>query len=324
MLHRLQVCIDTFVHQAETCAVPSELIVVDWNPPPGAALTEAVRWPGHRHWCDIRLITVPPAVHAKQPLAHLLPILIHRARNVGVRRARGRFILPTSADILCSDELIGEIARQQLDEAALYRIARYDVPVAALDMVNHDERLRFCREHVTVVHERKGSYALPGVPALFTNGAGDFTLLSRDLYFRLRGMCEERHYHSMHWDSVFCYMAYAACGKELVFTDPCRIYHVDHGTASWRSKPRLVERVIRSLPIDERRSKRLIKKLRSRWPPRSQMDDRGVPYLNLKTTSGRAEYDSLIRTILEQRGAFVYNDADWGLGSEALDEQVIS
>ena len=84
------------------------------------------------------------------------------------------------------------------------------------------------------------------------------------------------------------------------------------------------ERGIRSLPISERRSKRLIKKLWSRWPPRSQMDERGVPYLNLKSAAGRAEYESLLRTIVEQRGAFLYNDADWGLDSYTLEEQVIS
>ena len=41
MLRRLQVCIDTFLHQAETFELPSELILVDWNSPPNAGLGEA-------------------------------------------------------------------------------------------------------------------------------------------------------------------------------------------------------------------------------------------------------------------------------------------
>jgi hypothetical protein len=324
MLRRLQVCIDAFLHQAEAFELSSEMILVDWNSPQGAALDEALRWPQSHRWCQVRVITVPPTVHAIQRFADRLPILIHRARNVGIRRARGRFVLPTSADILCSDELIQTIASSQLDACALYRIARSDVPLAALDIDDHDARLRFCRDHVQVVHDRRGSYVLTGAPALFTNGAGDFTLLSRALYSRLRGVPEEREYHSMHWDSIFCFMAYAACGKELVFTDPCRIYHVDHGTPSWRARPRLLERVAARLPIGTRRAKRLAKQIRARWPPRSSMDDRGVPYLNLKKPADRAEFEGLVRRVVDAKGSFLYNDTNWGLGDDDLPERVIS
>ena len=324
MLRRLQVCIETFLHQAEGYELPSELILVDWNSPPDAGLADAVRWPATNRWCSIRVITVPAAVHATQRFGDRLPILIHRARNVGIRRARGSFVLPTSADILCSDELIDTIAARQLDVCALYRIARHDVPRAALEIDDHYERLQFCRDHVQTIHERRGSYIVAGAPALFTNGAGDFTLLSRDLYRRLHGVPEEREYHSMHWDSIFCFMAYAACGKEIVFTDPCRIYHVDHGTPSWRATPRLIERVAAGLPIGTRRAKRLAKTIRARWPPRSAMDERGVPYLNLKKASARAEFEGLVRRIMEAKGEFVYNDADWGLGDRELPERAIS
>ena len=323
MLGRLQVCVDTFLHQAERFALASELILVDWNPPGGRPLEPALRWPGGRTWCSIRIITVPPDVHATQRFAGILPILIHRARNVGIRRARGRFVLPTSADILCSDELIAELARRQLDDDAMYRAPRHDVPVATLDIEDHDARLQYCRDHVEVVHERTGSYRIPGVPFLFTNGAGDFTLLSKELYVRLHGIPEERQYHSMHLDSIFCHMVYAACGKEIVFADPCRVYHVDHGTASWRPEPRLIERIAASLPIGARRAKRLARRVRARWPPRSRMDRRGVPYINLRTPSGRQEFEGVIRDVVEQRGAFRYNDADWGLGSYTFDERTI-
>jgi hypothetical protein len=323
MLRRLQVCIDTFLHQAERCALPSELILVDWNPPSGRPLESALRWRSDRRWCTVRIITVPPGVHATQRFARILPILIHRARNVGIRRARGRFVLPTSADILCSDELIAEFARRQLDDCALYRAARHDVPVAALDIDDHDARLQYCHDHVATVHGRTGSYQIAGVPLLFTNGAGDFTVLSKELYVRLHGIPEESRYHSMHFDSVFCYMAYAACGKEIVFSDPCRIYHVDHGTASWRAEPRLIERIAAALPIGARRARRLARKVRTRWPPRSRMDKRGMPYLNLRTPSGRGEFEGLVREIVGRGGAFVYNDADWGLGDHALDEHAI-
>jgi hypothetical protein len=57
---------------------------------------------------------------------------------------------------------------------------------------------------------RARSYRIDGLLHLFTNGSGDFTLLSRDLYFRPHGIPEEREFHSMHFHSIFCFMAHAA------------------------------------------------------------------------------------------------------------------
>src|SRR5262245_14430203 len=94
MLRRLQVSITALIEQLERFGVPSELVLVDWNPPSGKDLWQAIEWPCTTGRCTVRVITVPPQVHATLPFAVQLPILIHRARNVGVRRARGEFVLP--------------------------------------------------------------------------------------------------------------------------------------------------------------------------------------------------------------------------------------
>ena len=324
MLRRLQVCVDSFVHQVEAAALPSELILVDWNPPPDRPLRTALKWPASPRSSTIRLITVPPAVHARQRFGDRLPIIIHRARNVGVRRARGTFILPTSADILFSDELIATFAMRRLDPAAIYRIVRHDVPEAVLELDSHDARLSYCREHVMQVHGDERSYRIPGAPPLFTNAAGDFTLMSRELYARLRGIPEEHEFHSVHLDSVFCYQAHAAGAIQQIFVEPCRMYHVDHGVPSWRRRAGMLERLAARLPLTPKTSKRLVKKIRKRFPPRSPIDRLGVPYLTKSTPAGKAHYEGFIRQILEARGGFVYNTQDWGLGNETLDEELIA
>ena len=323
MLRRLQVCIDSVVHQLEAAALRSELILVDWNPAPDRSLGAALNWPAAARSCTIRLITVSPAVHAKQRFGDRLPIIIHLARNVGVRRARGVFVLPTSADILFSDELVATFAMRQLDPAAVYRIVRHDVPEAVLALDLHDDRIRYCHEHVMEVQGDQRSYRIPGAPPLFTNAAGDFTLMSRDMYMRLRGIPEEHEFHSMHLDSVFCYQAHAAGATQQVFMDPCRMYHVDHGVPSWRRRPGLLERLAARLPLKPKTSKKLVKHIRKISPPRSPIDRLGVPYLTKSTPAGKAHYEGLIRRILEARGEFFYNPADWGLGNEVLDEEVI-
>jgi hypothetical protein len=324
MLRRLQVCIDTFLDQAERFAIPSELILVDWNPPPRRDLWGALAWPSALRHCTIRVITVPRRVHARLPFATELPIIIHRARNVGIRRARGEFVLPTSADILLSNELAEWFSRRLLDHGGVYRIARHDVPEKTLRFKTSERRLAYCRERVLQVHRRDRSYRIDGLPELFTNGAGDFTLMSREMYFRLHGIPEEREYHSMHFDSVFCFMAHAAGAQEIELQDPLRIYHVDHGTPSWRPSASWLERAAARLPLRAKAAKRAIKLARRLAPQQSAMARRGVPFLDLSGAAGRTQYEHLIRRIVGEPGAFRYNDANWGLAEYSFEERVLA
>jgi hypothetical protein len=322
MLRRLQVCIASFITQMERFDVPSELILVDWNPPAGKGLWETLEWPAALRRCTVRVIIVPPQLHATLPFADRLPILIHRARNVGIRRARGTFVLPTSPDILLNDELAQWFGLRELGLDCMYRIVRRDVPIEALAYDSHAKRLKYCKTHVLQSHGRQGSQRIEGLPYLFTNGAGDFTLLSRDLYFKLHGIPEEREFHSMHFDSVFCFMAYAAGAQETELGHPYRIYHVDHGTPSWRATASWLERAVSRLP-GRKVSRRLLPLARKVAPRKSALDRRGVPYLDCSTRAGRAQYEELVKTLVLEPGAFRYNDAEWGLGQHTLEERAI-
>ena len=323
MLRRLQVNVNAFIEQMERFDLSSELLLIDWNPPDGKELWQAIDWPSSTlHRCTVRVITVPRQIHATVPFADRLPILIHRARNVGIRRARGEFVLPTSSDILFSNELAQWFGRRELDPNCMYRIVRRDVPAKALLYGSTDKRLRYCRNHVQQVHKRDSSYQIAGLPHLFTNGAGDFTLMSRDMYFRLHGIPEEREFHSMHFDGILCFMAHAAGAQEVELGAPMRIYHVDHGAPSWRSQASWLERAASRVPIQELAA-RLVPIVRKIAPPLSSLDRLGVPYLDCSTRTGQAKYERLIRSLIERPDAFRYNDADWGLAQHRLEERVL-
>ena len=86
-----------------------ELIVVEWNPlPDRQPLAEVLT--KVNNLC-VRIITVPNAVH--EQIGHTSPVLEYYGKNVGIRRARGRFVLTTNPDIIFTDHLINEIARNQ-------------------------------------------------------------------------------------------------------------------------------------------------------------------------------------------------------------------
>jgi hypothetical protein len=306
----------------ERFGLPSELLLVDWNPPAGKELWQAIHWPSTLRSCTVRVLTVPSQLHQTLPFADQLPILIHRARNVGIRRARGEFILPTSADILLSNELVEWFGRRELDPACMYRVVRRDVPEKALQYTSITKRLRFCRNHVQQVHKRDPSYRVEGLPHLFTNAAGDFTLMSRDMYFRVNGIPEEREFHSMHFDGILCFMAHAAGAREVELGAPHRIYHVDHGAPSWHAELSWLERVVSRLPVRSL-SASLTPVARRILPPTSDIDRRGVPRLDCSTRAGQARYEKLIRTLVQGPEAFRYNGADWGLAQHMLEERVV-
>ncbi len=65
------------------------------------------------------------------------------AKNVGIRRARGDFILATNIDIIFSDELMRFIARQKLNPKKFYRVDRYDINSGLSKDFTLDESLEY-------------------------------------------------------------------------------------------------------------------------------------------------------------------------------------
>jgi hypothetical protein len=106
LLGRMQVFVDTLFHQARRHNVSTELVLVEWNPlPDRGPLAQALRWPADLGEGAVRIITVPPALHNRYEHSGALPLYQMIAKNVGIRRARGEFVLATNIDIVFSGEL---------------------------------------------------------------------------------------------------------------------------------------------------------------------------------------------------------------------------
>ena len=161
LLPRMQLFVDGFIEQCKRHRLDAELILVEWNPPPERPrLTAALRWPSEPGPCRVRIIEVPPEVHRRFQFFDCLPLFQMIAKNVGIRRARGEFVLATNVDILFSDELMRFLASRRLDGGRMYRIDRHDVlPDVPLE-ASLDEQLSFCRSHLLRVHTRDGSCPL--------------------------------------------------------------------------------------------------------------------------------------------------------------------
>jgi hypothetical protein len=161
LLGRMQVFIDAWINQCKRHGLDSELILVEWNPPPDRdRLDTALRWPADTSPCQVRIITVPPELHARYHHSAALPLYQMIAKNVGIRRARGEFILPTNIDIVFSDELVAFLASRQLEKGRMYRIDRHDVMSDVPIESTLDQQLEYCRGHLIRLCAREGTFAM--------------------------------------------------------------------------------------------------------------------------------------------------------------------
>ncbi len=156
-LRRTQIFINCFARQCERYRLPAELILVDWNPVDGRkGLGSVLRMPDETTYCSFRIITVPKEVHDRIKYSEKLPFFQMIAKNVGIQRAHGQFVLATNIDIIFSNELMAFISRQQLDPRRLYRVDRCDIKAGLSEHLNLDETLSYAWDNPIRLNKRMG------------------------------------------------------------------------------------------------------------------------------------------------------------------------
>ena len=124
---RLEHALGFLVRQLDKHKVPSEVIVVEWNPPPDrplmAELLSSLGGAGH---VSVRVIVVPPHHHEGPQGWRKRGMHVNNAANVGIRRARGRFVTPKALDTFYSEQLVSRLGRLDLEEGYVYRCDRLD------------------------------------------------------------------------------------------------------------------------------------------------------------------------------------------------------
>ena len=295
-LHRINVFVKTLITLIEKYELLSELIIVEWNPPEDRPrLKDAILWPTvQRKFCHIRIIEVSRELHEKLPNPGKLPLLEYIGKNVGVRRARGEFILVTNPDIIFNEAIIKYLASQPLSSECFYRINRYDIKSSVPLDTPVEKLLEYCENNIIRVcgywytnegnlniyrylrafagHLKQKVLWFPFVPP-HTNASGDFLLMHRDRWIALRGYSELKGWH--HIDSLIVIMALFSGLRQIIFKEPLRIYHMDHPRAEGGKKP---------------------------W-----------------TQDVEIAYQKLIK----ERKPIVFNNETWGLGNENLPETSI-
>jgi hypothetical protein len=162
----MQIFVTGLLQQCRRFGLHSELIIVEWNPPSDRPkLAEALTWPVQPGPCVVRIIEVPENIHRRFKHSEKLSLFQMIAKNVGIRRARGQFVLATNIDVLFSDDLVRFLSDGGLLENAMYRIDRHDAPATVPPEATIQQQLEFCRRNVIRVNQRDGTFKPKGLLA---------------------------------------------------------------------------------------------------------------------------------------------------------------
>jgi len=264
-LHRMQVFVNVLLSLWHKHGLDAELIIVEWNPPKDRPrLKDALTWPKCLKPGMVRIIEVPNKIHCRLPNSDRMPMFEYIAKNVGIRRARGEFVLATNPDLVYSDELVRFLASRRLSTDYFYRIDRYDVAdLVPLDLPL-EKQLEFCAKHTFRVATINGTVPIQKFPyrarrlirsllssprrilaraenpspsrqQLHTNASGDFFLMARQHWHKVRGYPELKSHSFI--DGYACFLAAALGMEQVVLKSPLRIYHQEHDRSEHTKRP---------------------------------------------------------------------------------------
>lgn len=311
--------------QLEREAVDSEIILCEWNPPPGRPLlADILEFPAGLEHVSIRFIVVPPEHHRRLKGSDQRNIHVGEACNVGIRRAAGRFITARASDAFFSPEVIAAIGRKNLDIDAMYRIDRHDVLITDESIWQLDDHALLATlaampssPHAPIVQKPYW-----GMRDLHTNACGDFTLMSDAHWHVLRGHPVDTTGISLDLDSLVMHGAAANGVREVRWPASCRLYKPSHRSIStarvaqlWRPWQRRLDKF-----VADRVSEEAAYKIRTLldFPRRSVA---GVPSI-----AGASFERNLVRPARRWASGERYvptQPENWGLADVALEERVV-
>lgn len=113
LLRRTSAFVNSVFEQSKKWNVSVELIIVEWNPPKDKPLLkEVLPKPSGDVPVSLKYVIVPNEVHNNYNNAETIPLYQMIAKNVGIRRAEGKFILCTNIDILFSDSIFAFLQKE--------------------------------------------------------------------------------------------------------------------------------------------------------------------------------------------------------------------
>jgi hypothetical protein len=169
---------------------------------------------------------VDPLYHEALSLNPRLEYLEFPAKNVGIRRARGEFILTSNCDVFFGRHIIDVLAQRALESRVLYRAPRHDIDLPAGCTAIDWSLLEDPAVLAGPAHRLK--------PPFMGSATGDFVLLDRDSFHDIRGFNEIYRVARIGIDRNVLVKALSMGFRIADIGSP--VYHVNH-EGSYRLNP---------------------------------------------------------------------------------------
>lgn len=196
-----------------------EVVFIEWSPVPRQPELSDLLAAEFPDLAATSLIcyVVDPRYQDVLSLNPSVKYLEYFAKNVGIRRATGRFVLSTNTDVFLGKRVVDVLAAGTIETGTVYRAPRLDLKLGIDQSRITWDVLDDERNHV-----RSSSLE----PPLYSGAAGDFILLDRESFFAVRGFNEVYRLARVGVDYGFLVKAY---GNGLRIADiGGPVYHVDH------------------------------------------------------------------------------------------------
>lgn len=321
LLRRTSAFVTNVFEQSKKFNVQVELILVEWNPPSDKPLLKDVLpKPGKDIPVSLKYVIVSNEIHNTYKNASTIPLYQMIAKNVGIRRAIGEFILCTNIDILFTDKSFEFFAKKRLETGKYYRANRCDIPKEVMDIDSIQGQLEYAEKNIIQrLGKTKGHEALhlpkfatfssklasllnysilklwkathKGKFPHFTidfNACGDFTLMSKADWEDIQGYPELDMY-SIHIDSMGVWAANAMGKKQVILPKEACIYHIYHEDG-WES-------------------------------------DDPIKTIKFLANKPSLDYSIVFRggmMLVEKKKSWDLNDEDWGMNNLELEEYVFN
>jgi hypothetical protein len=325
-IRRIEHAVGVLARQLDRGGVDSEIILVEWNPPSDRPLLADVFASfGPTSHVTVRVIVVDRRFHVGWQGWQKRGMHGSNAANVGIRRARGKFVTPKALDTFYSEKLIEQIARRDLDEQAVYRCDRWDVRMIRDAWIDLPDGA-LLEELVRNVEQRHGR--LPHsmdwkIRDLHTNACGDFTLMSARLWAEIRGYQRDQTVLCLDADSIALHAAAAHGAREVCWQDGRHVFKILHGmthlqrtTTVWKEWQ---YRLDKYLVASKRRE--LAANLRI-WLDYPRRRVRGVE--EILASSIERNFVAKAARFARNDTSLVTNEVDWGLARETLPERILA
>ena len=159
-LDRFQSCVNSILALSHKHNLNAELIIMEWNPPDDKPrLKDAINWPKNISPASVRIIEIPNEIHRRYKNSEKIPFFEFFAKNAGIRRAKGEYVLATNSDIIFSDEMIKYFASRPFAENVFCRADRYDIKIKDASFFKQplEEQIRFCQNNIFQIQTMHGA-----------------------------------------------------------------------------------------------------------------------------------------------------------------------